>query len=485
MRDNNEKDDYSQFDEAPPPFAENHDLAEEEFDFQEEEQIQQAAPSVREEGTQLASHPAKSLAILVVLLAATIVFLYQVIFKEDEKTIAEKENQEIAAQQPIEAATPLPKDTTETELDFKQIEEPVLPEVDSLSTETPPPLPPSLDDVPIETPQTLIEAEPLEAPVTPVTPEVPETLPALPSVAAMPAEPAPLPSDVPAPQIDGTPPIATGPTEAEILAAKRAKRRGAMLLASGGGEPDTSQQIGGQDRVLTLNEVATSTAQKSLVGKLSQMDHLIAQGKMIHAVLETAINTDLPGSLRAIISRDVYAESGRNILIPKGSRLLGTYNSGVARGQKRVLITWQRVVMPNGLDIFIDSPGTDKLGRAGVRGLVDNKFFELFKNSFLLSALTIGGTIAIDAIQGGDSVTNTNSSDNQGNNTSTQTGTPTDFAVLDAVSDLGDISGSIAEGLLDAKPTIIVDQGTLVNVFVNKDLIFPADASNGNLKVIH
>ena len=115
-------------------------------------------------------------------------------------------------------------------------------------------------------------------------------------------------------------------------------------------------------------------------------------------MLETPINTDIPGMIRAIVNHDVYAESGRAILIPKGSRLVGTYNNFVIRGNKRVNIIWSRVIRPDGIDIMIRSGGADQLGRAGIEGDVDNKYAEIFASAFLVSAINIAIGAGVDAI---------------------------------------------------------------------------------------
>ncbi len=198
----------------------------------------------------------------------------------------------------------------------------------------------------------------------------------------------------------------------------------------------------------------------------------IAQGKIIHAVLETAINTDLPGTLRAIVSRDTYAETGREVMIPKGSRLIGTYSTGVLRGQKRVMVVWTRLIRPDGLDIDIGSPGTDALGRGGVPGLVDNKYAEIFSAAILTSVIAIGIAAGTDAIIDNPSTTTT------GGGSSTTTGSAGATAASGAVATLGSVSEDVVNTMLDLRPTITVDQGTLVNVFVNKDLTFPLAAGS-------
>jgi type IV secretion system protein VirB10 len=260
----------------------------------------------------------------------------------------------------------------------------------------------------------------------------------------------------------------------------QARLRSNMLVLNAA-PPPADAQAQAADNALSQNDpnssfarnaVRASAADKATATKLTRLSSTIAQGKIIDAVMETAINTDLPGPLRAIVSRDIYAESGRDIMIPKGSRLIGTYNSSVTRGQVRVLVIWTRLIRPDGLDIAIGSPGIDALGRAGVEGIADNKFTEIFTGAFLTSVVSIGVGLAADAVDDTQSTTTT------GSNGTTSTSTAGNDAVRGGVATMGAASQRIVDSLINTKPTITVDQGTRVNVFVNRDLEFPSDGSN-------
>lgn len=226
------------------------------------------------------------------------------------------------------------------------------------------------------------------------------------------------------------------------------------------------------NRAFTNNVLRSTIAEKVTATRLNNLSMTIAQGKIINAVLETAINTDLPGTLRAIVARDTYAEAGRAVLIPKGSRLIGTYNTAIARGQRRILIIWTRVIRPDGMDIMIGSPGVDNLGRAGVEGNVDNKYMEMFSTAILTSLLTIGVAAGAEAVT--DSGTTTSNS----NGSTTQSGGAGLAAGAEAVRTIGDVGKRVVQTAIDARPTITVDQGTRINVFVNKDLTFPGAANS-------
>lgn len=277
-----------------------------------------------------------------------------------------------------------------------------------------------------------------------------------------------------------------GPTNAELAAVRAAKRRQPMLLLGGGGGSGS-----GSGRVnKELQELLNSDFQMKITGVdkaranlIGNTDNMIAQGKVIDAVLETAINTDIEGMLRAVVSRDVYAESGRNILVPKGSRLIGSY-SKPEENSSRVIIEWTRVIRPDGIDVMIDSPGTDKMGRAGMAGFIDNKYFDIIKNAILLSTLSIGSSILVDDIRESQQQTSTATTNADGSTTTSNSGTTTDAAVLSSVSDLSDIADNIAEGLLNDRPTVIIQQGTKLKVFVNRDLHFPKSIAS-NIKFVN
>ncbi|HYD24520.1 MAG TPA: TrbI/VirB10 family protein [Croceibacterium sp.] len=119
----------------------------------------------------------------------------------------------------------------------------------------------------------------------------------------------------------------------------------------------------------------------------------LTQGTMIPAVLETAINTDVPGYVRAVVSQDVRSFDGSRILVPRSSRLIGQYQSGLQAGQKRAYVIWTRLIRPDGVSVALASPGTAFDGSGGLPGKVDNHFFERFGSSMLLSV--IGGLSAV------------------------------------------------------------------------------------------
>ena len=119
----------------------------------------------------------------------------------------------------------------------------------------------------------------------------------------------------------------------------------------------------------------------------------VTQGTLIPAVLETAINTDVPGYVRAVVSTDVRSFDGTRILVPRSSRLIGQYQSGLQAGQKRAYVIWTRLIRPDGVSVMLQSPGTDFAGETGLPGKVNSHFFKRFGSAMLLSV--IGGLTSV------------------------------------------------------------------------------------------
>jgi type IV secretion system protein VirB10 len=193
-----------------------------------------------------------------------------------------------------------------------------------------------------------------------------------------------------------------------------------------------------------------------------RIDALIPQGTLIRGVLETAIQSDLPGLVRAVISTDVYSFDGRRILLPKGTMLTGEYKSGMARGQTRVLIVWTRALRSDGTSVALGSYGTDDLGRSGLTGFVDKHYFERFGAAAVLSM--VGGVSSFIAglNSDGSSSAGSSSTSSDGQTQAQQTLSQT----------MAEMANMALKDSINIPPTIFVDQGTEIMVFVRKDLDF-------------
>jgi type IV secretion system protein VirB10 len=132
-------------------------------------------------------------------------------------------------------------------------------------------------------------------------------------------------------------------------------------------------------------QVETSTSHQLL-----DKSHTVVQGTIIPAVLETAIDSELPGNVRAQVTEPVFSFDGSRILFPAGTMLIGTFSNDVDIEQRRVLISWNRAVTPEGKSIGLASTDVDPLGRAGTEGDVDNRYVK-----------KIGAAAFISAIDGG------------------------------------------------------------------------------------
>ncbi len=119
----------------------------------------------------------------------------------------------------------------------------------------------------------------------------------------------------------------------------------------------------------------------------------VTQGPMIPAVLDPAIKTDVPGYVRAVVSQDVRSFDGSRVLVPRSSRLIGQYQSGLQGGQKRAYVIWTRLIRPDGISVALASPATAFDGSAGLKGDTNSHFFQRFGSALLLSV--VGGLSAI------------------------------------------------------------------------------------------
>ncbi len=297
-----------------------------------------------------------------------------------------------------------------------------------------------------------------------------------------PPEPLPPPKPLATPALT-PPPLPTVPVVAEdepTNEERQERLRSSMLIFNasdglfGDDFDDTRQaedEFAANDPNLSFQSraIRASKAEKVSAASIGDINVMIAQGKLIHGVLETAINTQLPGVIRAITSRDIYAEAGRARLVPKGSRLIGVYNTDLFRGQSRVFIVWTRIIRPDGTDIMVGSPGTDALGRAGLEGAVDSKFRELFSTAILTSFITVGVAAGAEAVLDDDGSTTSTATDG----TTTTSGSSTSQAAAQSIANIGGVGKRVIDNVIDTRPTISIDQGTKINIMVNRDLIFP------------
>lgn len=195
-------------------------------------------------------------------------------------------------------------------------------------------------------------------------------------------------------------------------------------------------------------------------------DYIVRAGFVIPAVLISGINSDLTGQVIAQVSQSVYdTATGEHLLIPQGTRLIGSYASGAMYGQERVMISWQRLVFPDNRTLDIGTmPGTDTSGYSGFQDKVNNHWWKLISSAFLMSGITASVSIATD------------DSDSNNNNNSYSSSSNVNSSIREAMADqFGSVLAKVIERNLNIAPTIEIRPGYNFNVMVTKDLTFERD----------
>lgn len=229
-------------------------------------------------------------------------------------------------------------------------------------------------------------------------------------------------------------------------------------------EGDSGLTVAGEDRNSKFLAAASSLADRAAKARqIERIDAMIPEGTLIPGILETAINSDLPGQIRAITSQDVYSFDGRRVLIPTGTRLIGEYQSEVTRGQKRIFVIWTRLLRDDGVSVRLNSIGADSLGRSGLTGHVDNKWRERFGSAIMLSVVGAGASFLTG--YGSDQAFGDDDSDAQRGE---------ELARETIAQTFSDMANQVLGENLRIPPTISVSQGERVFVYVRQDLDFGA-----------
>ena len=200
-----------------------------------------------------------------------------------------------------------------------------------------------------------------------------------------------------------------------------------------------------------LKSAPTPRAQAGLIGNRNL---LLAKGTLLDCVLNTAINSTIPGMVSCTLTRNVYSDNGKVLLLERGSTVTGEFGGRIRTGQTRIYVLWNRIKTPKGVVVNLDSPGSDALGRSGVDGEVDKHWGERIGNAFLLSL--IQDAIGYAATRGN----NQNGSSQMYFQNTQQTG--------------DNMANTILKDSLQIPPTITKKQGERVAIFVARDLDFSA-----------
>ncbi|MDP9086350.1 MAG: TrbI/VirB10 family protein, partial [Pseudomonadota bacterium] len=212
-----------------------------------------------------------------------------------------------------------------------------------------------------------------------------------------------------------------------------------------------SQPSGGDRKLAFLNGAIDRNTVSGERLAAPASPYLLQAGAVIAAAMITGLRSDLPGQIAAQVTENVYdGPTGRTLLIPQGSRLVGQYDAQVSFGQSRALLAWTRLILPNGRSIVLErQPGADPEGYAGLQDRVDNHWGQLFRAAVLSTLLSVG------------SEAGTSSNENDLSQALRR-------GASDSISQTG---RQIVGRSLDIQPTITVRPGFPVRVIVTRDLI--------------
>jgi type IV secretion system protein VirB10 len=198
----------------------------------------------------------------------------------------------------------------------------------------------------------------------------------------------------------------------------------------------------------------------------------IRAGSVIPGIMISGVNSDLPGQIIGQVSQGVYdTPTGKYLLIPQGTRLIGSYSNGVVYGQSALLVAWQRLIFPDGKALDIgEMPGADSAGYSGFRDQVNNHYFRIFASAFLMSGVTAAAAYATTP-QYSQKMTNGSTNIFLGNASNPTVGSTLTQALGEQ---LGNVSSQMIAKNLNIAPTLEIRPGYRFNVIVVKDIAFTA-----------
>jgi type IV secretion system protein VirB10 len=287
---------------------------------------------------------------------------------------------------------------------------------------------------------------------TVVVPEAPRA-PALP--------PQPAAATPPSPALPATPPIGVISKPTIPTLSQASVRQGPTLLerrmqdagATGDGPQNLAANFAlpGQSSQHIVPDTPTSAQ------PLTNPETLMTRGTYIRCVLETRIISDIPGFASCVVTEPVYSFTGRRLLLPKGSKVLGKYEHGPEGN--RMAVIWDRIITPTGIDVNMASPGVDGLGGAGYAGHLDEHWASRISSALLISMLS--DAFSYEAAKHGPATASISSG----------VVVQTPFQSNTAQT-LQQLAGQAVRKSANRPATVTINQGTIVNVYVAKDVDF-------------
>jgi type IV secretion system protein VirB10 len=198
--------------------------------------------------------------------------------------------------------------------------------------------------------------------------------------------------------------------------------------------------------------LSSTRAPSRMAGTLGNRNFILAKGGFINCALQTKLDSTVPGMTACVVTRNIYSDNNKVLLIERGSTVTGEYQSNLRQGMARIFVLWSRIKTPNGITIALDSPGSDALGGAGVPGYVDNHFWQRFGGALMLSLVD-------DVARGLTS--NGSGSGGQQNFNLGSTGDATQNMAAEAL-----------KNTINIPPTLYKNQGEEVGIYVARDLNF-------------
>ncbi|BBO60330.1 type IV secretion system protein VirB10 [Mycoavidus sp. B2-EB] len=233
--------------------------------------------------------------------------------------------------------------------------------------------------------------QPMQQTVSLQNPLPPLQSKALPTQKETPLEPPLPPLPQVSPTLDNESPSAQPPPQMQLR--ERRLRAGLTDMPQPAPPSDKPDQLTDPAHLKTGNSNELSSKLEPVMlspataGRFSDLNFLLTQGTIINCVLTTKIISSQPGMTVCNLTQDIYSANGQVVLLDRGSKVVGFYQSGIAQGQARIFVQWSRVETPQGVIINLASPGAGPLGEAGLSGWVDQHFGERFGGTIMLSLI--------------------------------------------------------------------------------------------------